>query len=69
VRRIVREETGADPRELRFLAAEQGVVAFLTLAMDPEGALADAHARASEVEERIRRDHPAITDVIVHTEP
>ena len=69
VRRIVREATGADPRELRFLATERGVVAFLTLAMDPEGALADAHARASEIEERIRRDHPAITDVIVHTEP
>ena len=69
VRRIVREETGADPRELRFLATERGVVAFLTLAMDPEGALADVHARASEIEERIRRDHPAITDVIVHTEP
>jgi cation diffusion facilitator family transporter len=69
VRRIVREATGADPRELRFLATERGVVAFLTLAMDPEDALADAHARASEIEERIRRDHPAITDVIVHTEP
>lgn len=69
VRRIVREETGADPRELRFLATERGVVAFLTLAMDPAGVLADAHARASEIEERIRRDHPAIMDVIVHTEP
>ena len=69
VRRIVREATGADPRELRFLATERGVVAFLTLAMDPKGALSDAHARASEIEERIRRDHPAITDVIVHTEP
>ncbi|MGH3022754.1 MAG: cation diffusion facilitator family transporter [Gaiellaceae bacterium] len=69
VRRIVREVTGADPRELRFLATERGVVAFLTLAMEPERALADAHARASEIEERIRRDHPAIAEVIVHTEP
>jgi divalent metal cation (Fe/Co/Zn/Cd) transporter len=69
VRRIVREATGADPRELRFLATERGVVAFLTLAMEPERELADAHARASEIEERIRRDHPAIADVIVHTEP
>jgi cation diffusion facilitator family transporter len=69
VRRIVREATGADPRELRFLATERGVVAFLTLAMDPERELAEVHARASEIEERIRRDHPEITDVIVHTEP
>jgi divalent metal cation (Fe/Co/Zn/Cd) transporter len=44
-------------------------VAFLTLALAPERALAEAHARASEVEERIRRDHPEIVDVIVHTEP
>ncbi|HEU4450170.1 MAG TPA: cation diffusion facilitator family transporter [Gaiellaceae bacterium] len=69
VRRIVRETTGADPRRLRFLATERGVVAFLTLAMEPDRALAEAHARASEVEERIRRHRPEITDVIVHTEP
>lgn len=69
VRRIVREETGADPRELRFLSTDRGVVAFLTLAMEPDRALTDAHARASQIEERIRRDHPAIAEVIVHTEP
>ena len=69
VRDIVRETTGAEPRELRFLATESGLVAFLTLAMAPESALAEAHASASEIEERIRRDHPEIVDVIVHTEP
>ena len=69
VRAIVREETGSEPRELRFLATDRGLVAFLTLALAPERALAEAHARASEVEERIRRDHPEIVDVIVHTEP
>lgn len=69
VREIVRETIGADPRELRFLSTDRGLVAFLTLAMAPEHALAEAHARASEIEERIRRDHPEIVDVIVHTEP
>jgi cation diffusion facilitator family transporter len=69
VRDIVRDTTGSEPRELRFLATERGLVAFLTLAMAPERALAEAHARASEIEERIRRDHPEIVDVIVHTEP
>jgi divalent metal cation (Fe/Co/Zn/Cd) transporter len=69
VRAIVLEETGSEPRELRFLATDRGLVAFLTLALAPERALAEAHARASEVEERIRRDHPEIVDVIVHTEP
>ena len=69
MRAIVREETGVEPRELRFLSTDRGLVAFLTLALAPERALAEAHARASEIEERIRRDHPEIVDVIVHTEP
>ena len=69
VRRIVAEVTGAPPRELRLLRTEDGLVAFLTLTMEPERTLAEAHARASEIEERIRREHQAIADVIVHTEP
>jgi cation diffusion facilitator family transporter len=69
VRRIVREATGSDPRELRFLHTTEGLVAFLTLGLDPDVPLAEAHARASEIEERIRRERPHIADVIVHTEP
>ena len=69
VARIVREATGGPPRELRFLHTNEGLVAFLTLAVDPRVQLADAHARASEIEERIRRERPEIADVIVHTEP
>jgi cation diffusion facilitator family transporter len=69
VARIVREATGGPPRELRFLRTDEGLVAFLTLAVDPRVPLADAHARASEIEERIRRERPEIADVIVHTEP
>jgi cation diffusion facilitator family transporter len=69
VRRVVREETGRDPRELRFLRTDGGLVAFLTLALDGASRLDAAHARASEIEERIRRERPGIADVIVHTEP
>jgi divalent metal cation (Fe/Co/Zn/Cd) transporter len=69
VRRVVREETGGDPRELRFLRTDAGLVAFLTLGLDGASRLDDAHARASEIEERIRRERPGIADVIVHTEP
>jgi len=69
VRSIVREVTGQAPRELRFLDTDEGLVAHLTLGLDPASALADAHARASEIEERIRRARPDIADVIVHTEP
>src|SRR5256714_2656368 len=69
VRRIVREVTGASPRELRFLQTEEGLIAFLTLGLDPASPLSDAHAYASKIEEEIRRERPDIADVIVHTEP
>jgi cation diffusion facilitator family transporter len=69
LRRIVADATGRPPRELRFLHTDDGLVAFLTLGLEPELSLADAHARASEIEERIRRQRPDIADVIVHTEP
>lgn len=69
VTRIVREATGAPPRESRFLRTDEGLVAFLTLGLDPNVPLSEAHARASEIEERIRAERPEIADVIVHTEP
>jgi cation diffusion facilitator family transporter len=69
VRRIVVEVTGAEPRQLRFLRTPSGLVAFLTLGLDGTSRLDEAHARASEIEERIRRARPDIADVIVHTEP
>jgi cation diffusion facilitator family transporter len=69
IREIVRAATGEEPRELRLLNTEEGLVAFLTLGMDPDRTLAEAHSRASEVEERIRRARPEIADVVVHTEP
>ena len=69
VRRIVREALGREPRELRFLQTSDGLVAFVTLGLDPTRSLADAHHQASEVEARIRSARPEIADVIVHTEP
>ncbi|MFL6010554.1 MAG: cation diffusion facilitator family transporter [Gaiellaceae bacterium] len=69
VLRIVREVTGEEPREVRFLDTGDGVVAHLRLGLEGGSPLADAHARASEIEERIRRARPDITDVVVHTEP
>ena len=69
VEAIVRAATGVAPRELRFLETDDGLVAFVTLGLDPATTLADAHRRASEVEELIRRERPEIAEVIVHTEP
>ena len=65
----VREETGAAPRELRFVRTDDGIVAFLTLGLGSAGSVADAHGRATAIEERVRRAVPAIADVVVHTEP
>jgi divalent metal cation (Fe/Co/Zn/Cd) transporter len=69
VLQVVEDATGSAPRELRFLRTVDGLVAFLTLGLDGGSTLAEAHARASTIEERIRRERPDIADVIVHTEP
>src|SRR5262249_48452802 len=69
VERIVRDATGAPPRELRFLRTDAGLVAFLTLGLDAGASLDDAHTQASEIEARIRAEAPEIADVVVHTEP
>jgi cation diffusion facilitator family transporter len=69
VERIVVEATGEEPRELRFLRTDEGLGVFLTLGLGAGVSLADAHARASSIEEQIRAAMPHVEDVIVHTEP
>ena len=69
VERIVLEETGMLPREVRFLQTDAGLVAFLTLTLDAETSLDAAHLHASEIEARLRVEAPEIADVVVHTEP
>jgi cation diffusion facilitator family transporter len=65
----VREETGADARDLRIVRTDEGIVVFLTLGLGGVGSLADAHGQASAIEERVREAVPAVADVVVHTEP
>jgi cation diffusion facilitator family transporter len=69
IARIVEQATRTRPRELRFLTTDAGLIAYLTLTLDPSTTLAAAHERASQVEELIRNAHPEIAEVIVHTEP
>ncbi len=69
VEEAVRAETGAPPRELRFVRTDEGLVAFLTLALRGDESLAEAHERASAVEERVRNAVPEVADVVIHTEP
>jgi len=66
---VVRELTREVPREVRLVRTDEGLLVFVTLRVSPEQTLADAHALASEVEERIRERLPEIADVVVHTEP
>jgi cation diffusion facilitator family transporter len=66
---IVRELTGEPPREVRLVRTDEGLLVFVTLRVPAERSLAEAHALASEVEERIRERLPEIADVVVHTEP
>ena len=69
VRAIVRDLTGADPEVLRFRAGRDGLVALLTVELDPGQTLDAAHQAATEIERRIRAEAPAIAEVVVHTEP
>jgi divalent metal cation (Fe/Co/Zn/Cd) transporter len=70
IRAVVRELTGAEPQALRLRRRERGgIVALLTVLADPNQQLRQAHALASEIEERVRTRAPTISDVIVHTEP
>ncbi|MGH3080310.1 MAG: cation diffusion facilitator family transporter [Gaiellaceae bacterium] len=69
IREIVRDVTGEPPREVRLVRTDEGLLVFVTLHVAPNQTLADAHALASEVEERIRERRPEIVDVVVHTEP
>jgi cation diffusion facilitator family transporter len=69
VSEVVRDVTGTPPRDVRFRHTDQGLVAFVTVRVGAGEALDEAHARASEIEARIRERRPEIADVVVHTEP
>ncbi len=69
IERIVREATGIAPRTTRVVRTDGGLVVLLTLGIGGAGSLAEAHDLASGIEERICAALPAVTDVLVHTEP
>jgi len=66
---VVRELTGEPPREVRLVRTDEGLLVFVTLHVAAEQTLLEAHALASDVEERIRECLPDVADVVVHTEP
>ena len=64
----MRARTGMAPQELRLLATDAGRVVFLTLAVDSQTSLSDAHALAGELEDELRQQLEGIAEVVVHTE-
>lgn len=66
---IVREQTGRQPRDLRLLPTEGGIVLFITIPVGRTVSLADAHRLASELEKALSQGLPEIADVVVRTEP
>lgn len=69
LRELVVAETAAAPRELQVLATDLGPVVFVTIAVDGAATLADAHRRASELEDAMRAAETELVEVVVHTEP
>ena len=72
IERLVRaraEVTSRPAGEVRLLSTDGGRVLFLTLGVDPDESLVDAHRLASELEEELRQRIPDLADVVIHTEP
>ncbi len=69
VEQLVREITGSEPRMVRLIATEAGLVLFLTLIVGAGESLTDAHGLASELEDELRSRIDGIAEVVVHTEP
>jgi cation diffusion facilitator family transporter len=69
IHRLVCARTGMAPQDLRLLATDAGRVVFLTLAVDSQTSLSDAHALAGELEDELRKRVAGIADVVIHTEP
>ena len=45
------------------------MLTHVNIALAADIPLAEAHARASAIEEQIRRERPELSDVVIHTEP
>ena len=69
IERLVHEHTGVRPHSVKLLSTEAGRVVFLTLGLDREESLPNAHRLAGELEDELRQRIPDIADVVIHTQP
>lgn len=66
---VVAELSGRPPNDVRFTNTEDGLVAFVDIALDPGCSLARAHDIGGAVRGRLRREIAELDDALVHTEP
>jgi cation diffusion facilitator family transporter len=66
---IVSKLTGSEPRKLRFVESNLGIVGFLTIALASDDSVTDAHRIASEIEQTIHDQLSEIHELVIHTEP
>jgi cation diffusion facilitator family transporter len=69
VRLIVRAEAGTEPREVRFVTSDWGLVCFLSLVLGRGITVAETHRIASRVEAAMHREIRSLAEVVVHVEP
>lgn len=69
VDKAVLAATGHKPRKLRFINTDEGMVAYLTLALSSGESLATAHDLASAIKAQVLSEGSKIVNVFVHTEP
>ena len=69
VRDAAIELTGQPPSSVVLRRTGRGLVAMITLNLDPSAPLTEAHAVATEVEDRAIELAPELDEVVVHTEP
>jgi cation diffusion facilitator family transporter len=60
---------GHEPNDLALLDTDAGPILFITIDVEPELSLSDAHERASELERVLRAEREELVEVVVHTEP
>jgi cation diffusion facilitator family transporter len=65
---IVERHPGTALRALRLRRSDDGIVAYLTITLDPDAPLERAHGAARELEREVEA-LPDVADAVVHTEP
>jgi divalent metal cation (Fe/Co/Zn/Cd) transporter len=66
---VVERLLGRAPLDFQLRTTDAGPVLFLSIAVEPDADLAEAHELASRLESELRTERPALAEVVVHTEP